>query len=128
MGNTEKSLKRLYLKKDARSFEVVNNFNQAFLMHIHRNPHHWQHWVLINDAGEEEKQVIFDLPYKYIIEMICDWWSFSWSSGNLREIFNWWEKNKNNILLSRNTREKVEDILRTIENKLDELDTFSDKI
>nr|DAE02562.1 MAG TPA: hypothetical protein [Siphoviridae sp. ctmYS12] len=29
-----------------------------------------------------------DMPYNYIIEMICDWWAFSWNKGNLQEIFN----------------------------------------
>ena len=24
---------------------VIEAFNRAWLMHIHRNPHHWQHWV-----------------------------------------------------------------------------------
>lgn len=32
---------------------VIEAFNLAWLMHIHRNPHHWQHWVLINDEPKE---------------------------------------------------------------------------
>lgn len=32
---------------------VIEAFNRAWLMHIHRNPHHWQHWVLINDEPKE---------------------------------------------------------------------------
>ena len=32
-----------------RSYQVVQDFNYAWLRHIHRNPHHWQYWVLIND-------------------------------------------------------------------------------
>ena len=28
---------------------IIEAFNRAWLMHIHRNPHHWQYWVLIND-------------------------------------------------------------------------------
>jgi hypothetical protein len=26
-------------------------FKRAWLHHIHRNPHHWQHYVLVNDDG-----------------------------------------------------------------------------
>ena len=38
-----------------RSYAVVQAFQRAWLLHIHRNPHHWQHWVLINDdPGEGE--------------------------------------------------------------------------
>ena len=69
-----------------RSYAVVQAFQRAWLLHIHRNPHHWQHWVLINDdPGEGE--VLLEMPYNYIIEMICDWWAFSWAEGNLSEIF-----------------------------------------
>lgn len=30
-----------------RSYQVVQDFNKAWLRHIRLNPHHWQHWVLI---------------------------------------------------------------------------------
>lgn len=32
---------------------IIEAFNRAWLMHIHRNPHHWQYWVLINDEPKE---------------------------------------------------------------------------
>lgn len=28
--------------------ETIESFEYAWLHHIHRNPHHWQYWVLIN--------------------------------------------------------------------------------
>ena len=102
-----------------KSFEVVQEFNKAWLIHIHNNPHHWQHWVLLNDEPNEG-EVILDMPDNYIIEMICDWWSFSWKTGNLYEIFDWYNKRKDYIKLSKPTREKVENILESIKNKLDE--------
>lgn len=68
-----------------RSYAVVQAFQRAWLLHIHRNPHHWQHWVLINDdPGEGE--VLLEMPYNYIIEMICDWWAFSWEKGIRMEV------------------------------------------
>ena len=93
-----------------RSFDVVRDFNYAWLHHIHQNPHHWQHWVLIND-NPENGIVGLDMPAKYIIEMICDWWSFSWMTGNLFEIFNWYEKHKDYMILSEETRTFVETFL-----------------
>lgn len=104
-----------------RSFAVVEDFNYAWLRHIHRNPHHWQHFVLLNDNPEEGERIL-DMPYQYIIEMICDWWSFSWSSGNLREIFSWYDERKDYIKLSDSTRKHVDDILDKMKVKLDELD------
>lgn len=93
-----------------RSFAVVRDFDFAWLHHIHNNPHHWQHWVLIND-DPENGTVGLDMPAKYIIEMICDWWSFSWKTGELFEIFNWYEKHKDYMILSEETRTFVETFL-----------------
>lgn len=102
-----------------KSYQVVKDFNVAWLKHIHRNPHHWQHWVLINDEPGEGT-IVLDMPYKYIIEMICDWWAFSWISGNLYEIFDWYDKHKDHIKLSDKTRLKVDGILSKIRQRLDE--------
>ena len=103
-----------------RSYQVVQDFNKAWLLHIHRNPHHWQYWVLINDDPNEGIKCI-DMPDEYIIEMICDWWSFSWKSGNLNEIFTWYDEHKAHMKLSDYTRKRVEFILDTIKTKLEEV-------
>ena len=100
-----------------RSYQVLQDFNYAWLNHIHRNPHHWQHWVLIND-DPNEGEIIMDMPVNYIIEMICDWWSFSWSKEDLTEIFKWYEERKDYIKLSGKTRVEVEGILQMMKDKL----------
>ena len=102
-----------------RSYEVVQNFNYAWLQHIHKNPHHWQHWILINDDSELGI-IALEIPLNYIIEMICDWWSFSWRSGNLYEIFDWYAKHRDGIRMNTVSRKIVEDILNRIRTKLDE--------
>ena len=101
-----------------RSYAVVQNFRKAWLLHIHRNSHHWQHWVLINDEPKEG-EIILEMPYNYIIEMICDWWAFSWSKGNLTEIFDWYSEHSKYMKLARNTRQKIENILKQIQDKLE---------
>ena len=101
-----------------RSYQVVQDFNYAWLHHIHNNSHHWQHWVLIND-DPEEGTIALDIPYKYVLEMIADWWSFSWKSGSLYEIFDWYDSHKAHMILSKNTRETVEEILSEMKEKLD---------
>lgn len=109
-----------YFYGNNRSSYVVDDFNHAWLRHIHRNPHHWQHWVLIND-NPDEGEIILDMPYNYILEMVCDWWAFSWRSGNLTEIFNWYDQHKDYMKLSKNTRGTVDILLKRIKNKLDEV-------
>ena len=95
--------------------EIKNAFNLAWLHHIHKNPHHWQHWVLIND---DEGTIGLEMPENYAIEMFCDWWSFSFKKNNLEEIFDWYEQHKNNMVLHENTRKFIENILKQIKSEL----------
>jgi hypothetical protein len=110
-----------YFYGGKKTAEVKENFNLAWLHHIHNNPHHWQHWILIND-NPGEGMVILDMPHNYIIEMVCDWWAFSWNKGNLYEIFNWYDQHKAYMKLSDKTRKTVEDILTKLKAKLDEME------
>ena len=48
-----------YFYGNNKTFMVVENFNKAWLHHIHNNPHHWQHWVLLQDEGTV---VCLDMP------------------------------------------------------------------
>lgn len=105
-----------YFYSDNKTAKIKEDFDYAWLHHIHNNPHHWQYWVLIND---EDGTKVLPMPYRYIFEMICDWWSFSWNNGNLYEIFNWYDTHKDNMMLHENTRETVEEILGRIEFELD---------
>lgn len=87
----------------------------AKLAHIHRNPHHWQHWVLLD---ETLGPTTMEMPYEYIVEMICDWWKHSWEKGDLFEIFDWYNANKNKIKLHKKSRDNVEEILSILETKI----------
>ena len=98
-------------------------FNRAWLHHIHHNPHHWQHWLLVSDdgkSGDPEKVTALEMPKVAALEMVADWWSFSWRSGNLREVFAWYEEHKDGIILHESTREYVESVLAEIGDMLGE--------
>ena len=97
--------------------KVKEDFNYAWLHHIHKNKHHWQHWVLIND---EDGTFALEMPYKYVVEMICDWWSFSHKIGKLDTIFEWYNSHKEKMILHNNTRTLVENLLDKIKEKLSE--------
>lgn len=104
-----------------RSYAVVEAFKVAWLTHIHRNPHHWQYWILVND-DPAEGEVILDMPYSYIVEMVCDWMSFSLAKGTLGEVIEFYEQHAGYMKLSDNTRSAVEAILDKIKAKLVELE------
>ncbi len=101
-------------------------FDKAFLHHIHHNPHHWQHWILTSYDDSKETKVI-DMPDIYILEMICDWWSFSWkkyfesneedAEKYLYDVFDW-DDNHRNIIFSEQTRIKVEGLLDAIRDAI----------
>lgn len=102
-----------------KSYQVVQDFKKAWLLHIHRNSHHWQHWLLIND-DPQEGTICLEIPYCYIVEMICDWWSFSWEVDNLYEIFSWYDQRKQYMQMHPDSRRKVEEILSWMKVKLEE--------
>ena len=110
----------LYFYGD-RSYKVVQDFKYAWLHHIHSNPHHWQYWVLVNDDAEEGT-VALEMPFEYVIEMICDWWSFSFKKGDLREIFDWYKEHEDRMILHKKTKKQVDYILGEIKKKLDEIE------
>ena len=108
-----------------RSYAVKTAFDRAWLHHQNSNPHHWQYWVLIND--DDGKNRPLEMPVPFVLEMIADWWSFSWRSGNLKEVFDWYESHKNKMLLHEKTRKLVEDILKAIKEKLKEQEEPDDR-
>lgn len=108
-----------YFYGNDQSYAVKQEFNKAWLHHIHNNPHHWQYYILVND-DPNEAEVLIDMPYNYIIEMFCDWWSFGFKTNNMTSVFEWYNQHKSWMKLSDNTRTIVEDILRRIYVKINE--------
>lgn len=100
-----------YGERDEGAFDV------AWLHHIHHNPHHWQHWLLFEDENDGRPKPL-EMPKVHALEMVADWWSFSWRSGNLREVFGWYDEHKDRIVLHPSTREYVESVLGEIDAKL----------
>lgn len=96
-----------YFYSGQSSEDINKEFDYAWLHHIHTNPHHWQFWILRNDDGTIKS---LDMPGMYIIEMICDWMSFSIKKGRPSEWIEFYRSN-DNILVSDNTRSIIEDII-----------------
>lgn len=95
--------------------ERLDNFNRAWLAHQHRNPHHWQHWVLREDSG---KTFALPMPHKYRLEMVCDWQGAGRaitgkfdSQYPYAETAAWYKKNADKMILHEDTRKWVEGFL-----------------
>jgi hypothetical protein len=87
---------------------VSESFDRAWLGHIHKNPHHWQYWVLINGNDKETK--CLPMPEKCIREMICDWRGAGRAQGK-PDTLEWYRKHRDKINLHPDTRERVEELL-----------------
>ena len=68
--------KKFYSNKKDEFTEL--QWQYAWLHHQHKNKHHWNYWVVNQNTREA-----LPMPKKYIIEMLCDWRSFSRKWGRL---------------------------------------------
>lgn len=91
--------------------QVECRFDEAWLMHIHRNPHHWQFWLLKEDSGSLKE---IEMPRSYMLEMVADWMGAGRAITGTWETREWYNNNKENILLHPETRLQVEEILNKI--------------
>jgi hypothetical protein len=91
--------------------EVASAFDLAWLHHQHRNPHHWQYWVLNEDSGNTK---ILPMPERYWLEMVADWMGAGRAITGKWETKEWYLKNRHNIMLHGSTRLSVEALLGVV--------------
>ena len=94
--------------------EIEEQFDRAFLEHMHVNDHHWQHWILPYDDSAKTKAI--EMPEDAVYEMMCDWWSFSLVNKNPSSIFEWYASHKEIMILNPNTLELVVNLMNGIQN------------
>ena len=85
--------------------DIQRRFDRAWLKHIHRNPHHWQYWILQEDDGPQK---LIPIPPKILIEMVCDWHGAGKAITGEDNIEDWYQQNKDKIMLNRINRKFVE--------------------
>lgn len=85
--------------------EVVEEFDRAWLHHIHMCPHHWQHWVLLEDDGDVK---FLEMPGRYIGEMLADWQGAGRAITGRDNLEEWYKANRDKILLHDRTRSIME--------------------
>jgi hypothetical protein len=85
-------------------------FDLAWLKHQHRNPHHWQYWLLRKDNGS---LLPLEMPTNIVWEMVCDWRGAGKAQGKTgpNECRDWYLANRHKMQLHESTRSLVERIL-----------------
>jgi hypothetical protein len=87
----------------------LNAFKRAWLHHIHQNPHHWQHYVLVNDDGSREA---VEIPEKYVREMLADWRGMRRTLGmNPDGGQIWYQAHRDSFVFHPKTRQLLEELL-----------------
>lgn len=95
----------------------------AWLHHQHKNKHHWNYWVVDQNTREA-----LPMPQKYIIEMLCDWRSFSRKWGRMIKDTNHLTNKmmaSDGLILHPKTRQELIEILKNAESKLEEGDQIT---
>lgn len=100
--------KTFYAADGTKQYQPGTNFERTWLRHIHLNPHHWQHWVLIRDNGHTVKQPI---PSAYLREMLADWRAASRAQGNVVDLQSWYSTRRSYILLHADAREWLDTMI-----------------
>lgn len=96
-----------------KTITTHDEFRKAVLLHKRRNKHHWEYWVMRDDAKYEE--VVFPMDIDYATEMICDWVGTGKAVGNLspkndpyKEVREWYIEHNDQLVLHPYTRNYIE--------------------
>lgn len=92
---------------------VSDRFKVSWCQHQHRNPHHWQYWVLIEDSGTEFP---VGIPRKYLLEMVADWAGAGRAITGRWEVGEWYEKNKHKMRMRREDHEEIKHAIMMLEH------------
>jgi hypothetical protein len=93
-------------------------FDLAWLLHQHRNDHHWQHWLLREDSGATKVL----LPPAWIAdEMLADWLGAGTKINRwptlaecVGETIVWYAANREKIMLREQARARIEETLHML--------------
>jgi hypothetical protein len=90
-------------------------FDKAWLLHQHRNPHHWGYWVLVQ---EDAAPTTVEMPVRYLLEMVADWRGAGKAQGTPDTVA-WYKAHKDRMIMHSTTRRLVEGlILETQEDSM----------
>jgi hypothetical protein len=98
-------------RRDTKVDEFKAAFDQAWLAHQHRNPHHWQHWLLQKDDGTKKA---LPMPDHFVAEMVADWAGAGRAIAGSWDIGPWYRDSRDRMQLHMDTRDFVDRILRTV--------------
>ena len=85
----------------------------AWFHHRGRNKHHYEYWIDGLDEGGVPKMI----PFKYVVEMVCDWLSagISYNNASPGDVFekeyDWWREKSKTAKIHPETKRLINKIL-----------------
>lgn len=114
----------LYEPYDAHLFgkkqtaKTASEYRKAKVMRIHMNSYNWQYHVLIT---EDEGTILTEMSQMDILELICEWWSYSWENDDLWSIFAYYSKYSSKIKMHKKSSKELERLLNILEDRLNKV-------
>lgn len=93
-----------------------DRFMVAWLFHQHRNPHHWQYWVMRKDTGGVAYSV--GIPHEYLLEMVADWAGAGRAISGKWDLASWWSKNKDKMRLRLEDVKEIDRLVTMLDVRL----------
>jgi hypothetical protein len=91
--------------------KIEKGYSIAWQHHISHNTHHWHAWLDVTDG----QVIAIKMPIKDLVEMICDWIgagkAYNPEKWTKDEPYNYFMKNKNNMILHPDVSEFLRNIL-----------------
>lgn len=101
-------MRTFYTSSGEKQYVRSADFANAWNKHQKKNNHHWQYWLLTWDNGKTEALAMSEAARK---EMVADWIGAGRAITGKNETKQWYEKNKDKMILHANTRSEVEKLL-----------------
>jgi len=92
--------------------EIEKGFDRAWLHHQRVNDHHWQWWVKIKEVKEGGKGLaveVLPMPDPARREMLADWRGAGRAQGKGDDVKEWYEANRDRMILHDETRAWIEE-------------------
>lgn len=94
-----------------------DGFAQAWLHHIHNNPHHWQYWIFPDNYTPKNTKVengVIEMPQPFALEMIGDWMASSKQYTGSEDMGDWLKAHLPSIRLHSKTKIFVLEVLDSL--------------
>jgi hypothetical protein len=92
-------------------------YSNAWFHHKGRNKHHWEYWVDDFEKGVIPKK----MPYKYVLEMICDYLGagrgYMGDKFTMAAEYKWWVDKRKVVLMHEDTKKMVDIFFHDMNNK-----------